>query len=268
MGFFGLVLAFAWSKTVYNVKDHPLISQSEIDTIERGGGLVNVDSVAGAKSHGNPLTWVGVKQLLSQRMLIGIYIGQFCINTLTTFFLTWFPLFLVQARHMTILQVGFAAALPALCGSVGGILGGVCSDSLLRHGQSLTFSRKAPIIAGMLLSVTMIACNYTNVQALVMFFMSLAFFGKGFGALGWTVIADTSPKEFIGVNGGLFNLFGNISTITTPTVIGILVKKTGSFNDALIFVGATALMAIFSYVVIVGEIKRVELNPPPRATAT
>ena len=89
----------------------------------------------------------------------------------------------------------------------------------------------------MLLSVTMIACNYTNVQAVVMFLMSLAFFGKGFGALGWTVIADTSPKELIGLNGGLFNLFGNMAGITTPIVIGYLVKKTGSFHDALIFVG-------------------------------
>jgi MFS transporter, ACS family, glucarate transporter len=268
MGFFGLVLAVIWSRTIYNVRDHPLISQTEVAVIDQGGGLVNVDRVAGAKTRGNPLTWAAVKQLLSQRMLIGIYIGQFCINTLTTFFLTWFPLYLVQARHMTILQVGFAAALPALCGSVGGILGGVCSDSLLRRGYSLTFARKAPIIAGMLLSVTMIACNYTNVQALVMSFMSLAFFGKGFGALGWTVIADTSPKELIGVNGGLFNLFGNISTITTPTVIGILIKKTGSFNDALIFVGVTALMAIVSYVVIVGEIKRLELRSPSSTQAT
>ena len=140
------------------------------------------------------------------------------------------------------------------------MLGGVCSDWLLRRGHSLTFARKAPIIAGMLLSVTMIACNYTNTQTLVMFLMSLAFFGKGFGALGWTVIADTSPKELVGVNGGVFNLFGNLSTITTPTVIGFLVAKTGSFNDALVFVGVTALMAIFSYLVIVGEIKRLDLE--------
>jgi ACS family glucarate transporter-like MFS transporter len=198
-------------------------------------------------------------------MLVGIYLGQFCITTLTYFFLTWFPVYLVQARHMSILQGGFAAALPALCGSGGGVLGGVCSDALLRRGCSLTFARKAPIIAGMLLSVIMIACNYTNVQALVMLLMSLAFFGKGFGALGWTVIADTSPKELIGLNGGLFNLFGNTAGITTPIVIGYLVKKTGSFNDALIFVGVTALEAIFSYVVIVGEIKRLELHPPSAA---
>jgi ACS family glucarate transporter-like MFS transporter len=44
-------------------------------------------------------------------------------------------------------------------------------------------------------------------------------------------------------------------------VIGYLVKRTGSFNDALVFVGAAALLAIFSYVVIVGEIKRLELGP-------
>lgn len=263
MGAIGFALAFAWWKLVFNVTEHPMISRPEIEFIERGGGLVHVDrSTSGTRR--SPLTWATFKQLVSQRMLVGIYIGQFCINTLTTFFLTWFPSYLVRARHMSILQAGFAAALPALCGSVGGILGGVVSDWLLRRGHSLTFARKAPIIAGMLLSVTMIACNYTNTQFVVMILMSVAFFGKGFGALGWTVIADTSPKELVGVNGGVFNLFGNLSTITTPTIIGIIVTRTGSFNGALVFVALTALMAIFSYLVIVGEIKRLELPPQPR----
>jgi ACS family glucarate transporter-like MFS transporter len=260
MGIFGLVLVFAWSKIIYNVPDHPLISQSEIGYIERGGGLVNIDRAVG-KPAGRALTWSGVAQLLQQRMLVGIYIGQFCITTLTYFFITWFPVYLVQARHMSVLKGGFAVALPALCGSVGGVLGGIWSDSLLRRGRSLTFARKLPIIAGMLLSTTMIACNYTTAQSVVLFLMSLAFFGKGVGALGWTVIADTSPKELIGLNGGLFNLFGNTAGITTPIIIGFIVQKTGSFNGALVFVGITALMAIFSYVVIVGEIKRLELMP-------
>jgi ACS family glucarate transporter-like MFS transporter len=260
MGVAGLALALAWRKLVFNVKEHPMISPAEIEFIERGGGLVNVDRAAGAKSSANPLTWAAIFELLQQRMLVGIYVGQFCITTLTYFFITWFPEYLVRARHMSILKAGFAVALPALCGCVGGVLGGVSSDALLRRGYSLTFARKTPIIAGMLLSVTMIVCNYTNTQTLVIFLMSLAFFGKGFGALGWTVISDTSPKHLIGLNGGLFNTFGNIAGITTPIVIGFLVKKTGSFNDALIFVGATALLAIFSYVVIVGEIKRLDLS--------
>lgn len=258
MGAFGVLLALAWRKLVHNVKEHPLISPAEIEHIEKGGGLANLDR---GKAKSNPVTWAGVKQLLSHRMLIGIYIGQFCITTLTYFFITWFPVYLMQSRHMSVLRGGFAVALPALCGSIGGVLGGISSDALLRRGHTLTFARKAPIIAGMLLSISMIACNFTGRQGIVMFLMSVAFFGKGFGALGWTVIADTSPRELIGLNGGVFNLFGNTAGITTPLVIAFLVKKTGSFNDALIFVGATALLAIFSYLVIVGEIRRVEIQP-------
>ena len=58
------------------------------------------------------------------------------------------------------------------------------------------------------------------------------------------------------------------STITTPTVIGILVAKSGSFNGALVFVGLTALVAIFSYLVIVGEIRRLDFHLTPPGVAS
>ena len=90
--------------------------------------------------------------------------------------------------------------------------------------------------------------------------MSLAFFGKGIGALGWAVVSDTSPKEAGGLSGGLFNMFGNLSGITTPIVIGYIVAATGSFNGALVFVGINALVAVFAYLVIVGDIERVVLE--------
>jgi hypothetical protein len=165
-----------------------------------------------------------------------------------------------RARHMSLMTVGFVAVLPALCGCVGGVLGGVVSDGLLRAGYSLTFARKTPIVTGMLLAMAMIACNYTHTQWLIVLWMALAFFGKGFGALGWTVISDTSPKGMVGVNGGLFNLIGNLAGVTTQIVIGYIVKRTGSFNDALLFVGLTALMAIVAYLPIVGTIQRVEFT--------
>jgi ACS family glucarate transporter-like MFS transporter len=90
--------------------------------------------------------------------------------------------------------------------------------------------------------------------------MSIALLGKGIGALGWTVISDTSPKGLVGMNGALFNFIGNMAGITTPIVIGYLVEKTGSFNDALIFVSVIAFCAIVSYGPIVGEIKRLDLS--------
>ncbi len=90
--------------------------------------------------------------------------------------------------------------------------------------------------------------------------MSLAFFGKGIGSLGWAVVADTSPKEAIGLSGSIFNMFGNVAGIVTPIVIGYLVAQTGSFNGALAFAGVNALITVFSYLVIVKDIRRVELK--------
>ena len=38
-------------------------------------------------------------RLLRNRMLAGIYIAQYCINALTYFFITWFPVYLVKERR-------------------------------------------------------------------------------------------------------------------------------------------------------------------------
>jgi len=266
MGALGAVFTLIWYTNIYGVKDHPRISPVEVETIERGGGLVNTDANASAKK--NTLTWATVKLLLSYRMLVGVYIGQYCITTLTWFFLTWFPLYLSQARHMSVLKVGFAAAVPGLCGGFGGILGGIISDELLRRGCSLSFSRKLPIMAGMALSMTIIACNYASSQTIMLLFMSISFFGKGIGALGWTVISDTSPKGMIGMNGALFNLCGNLAGVTTPLIIGYIVEKTHSYNGALVFVAFIAFCAIVSYGPIVGEIKRLELTPATTTTTS
>ncbi len=254
LGIMGLGLTALWSRVIYDVKGHPDINEAEITTIEQGGGLCVIG--AAKQEIGTQISWKAIGKMLSNRMLVGIYLGQYSITTLTWFFLTWFPLYLSQARHMSIAKVGVAAALPALVGSVGGILGGLASDKLLRLGYSLSFSRKAPIVAGMALAMSLMLCNLIDTQWGILLMMSLAFFGKGFGALGWTVVSDTSPKGMVGLNGGLFNLCGNIAGITTPIVIGYLVQKTGSFNYALIYVGLTALLAIASYVIVAGPIRR------------
>ena len=141
---------------------------------------------------------------------------------------------------MSILKAGFVASVPAICGFIGGVLGGVISDWLMRRTGSLNIARKTPIVLGMLLSMTMVFCNYVSAEWMIIGFMAMAFFGKGIGALGWAVMADTAPKEISGLSGGLFNMFGNVSGIVTPIAIGYIVGTTGSFNGALICVGVHA----------------------------
>jgi len=261
MGTVGFIFLIFWLKFVHAPKKSKHINQAELDYITDGGALVEMDHGAKAKKASNDAPkWKFLNQLLKTRMFIGVYIAQYCINAITFFFITWFPVYLVQARGMTILKAGIVAVLPAIFGFVGGNLGGIFSDFLLKKGATLSVARKVPIVFGMLLSMSMIFCNYTDVEWLVVAFMALSYFGKGVGALGWAVNADTAPKEITGLSGALFNTFGNLSSIVTPIVIGYIIGVKGSFNGALVFVSCHAFLAIVSYVFIVGKIQRFQLK--------
>ncbi|NUU67161.1 MFS transporter [Enterobacteriaceae bacterium BIT-l23] len=261
MGGLGIIISFVWLKVIYNPTEHPKVNKQELAYIEEGGALVNMDQ-AGSKTKTSMREKMGqIGQLFTSRMMVGVYLGQYCINAMTYFFITWFPVYLVQARGMSILQAGFIASVPAVCGFIGGVLGGVISDWLMRRTGSLNIARKTPIVCGMLLSTSMVLCNYVQAEWMVVGFMAAAFFGKGIGALGWAVMADTAPKEISGLSGGLFNMCGNLSGIVTPIAIGYIVGATGSFNGALVYVGIHALVAVFSFLFIVGDIKRIELKP-------
>lgn len=257
MGVMGFVLTMVWIKYIQNPNKHPSVSQQELDYISAGGAMVDMDAPKTGQKDGPK--WDYVKQMLSNRMMLGVFFGQYFINSITWFFLTWFPIYLVQDKGMSILKVGLVASIPALFGFAGGVLGGVVSDILIKRGHSLTMARKVPIVVGMLLATSIILCNYTDNTVIVVSLMALAFFGKGFGALGWPVISDTAPKEVIGLCGGIFNVFGNVASIVTPLAIGYMVKELHSFNMALIFVGCSALAAMLCYLVVVGEIKRLVL---------
>lgn len=258
MGAVGVIAAIFFAKLIHSPTVHPWINKAEFDHIEAGGGLVRMEEAAA--SNGAAFTWGNVRQVLSSRMLLGVYLGQYCINVLTYFFVTWFPIYLVKARGMSIMEAGFTAAAPALCGFIGGVFGGVISDVLLKRTGNLDIARKTPLLLGMLLATCIMACVWIEQEWLVVVVMALAFFGKGVASLGWAVVSDTSPKEMAGVTGGVFNTFGNIAGIVTPIVIGYIVKATGSFDGALIFVGVHCVITILAYFLIVGKIQRLELK--------
>ncbi|WP_244818309.1 MFS transporter [Caballeronia sp. Lep1P3] len=268
MGALGLLIAGLWLRTIYAPRQHPLANEAEVRYIADNGAMVDLEDrqlaqerraaqthTANPRTHGRH----ALAQLLKSRMMLGVFIAQYCITTLTYFFLTWFPIYLVQERHMSILKAGFVASIPAIAGFLGGVLGGVVSDRLMKRGFSTSTARKVPIVVGLLLSTCMIACNYVDNQWLIIGIMAAAFFGKGIGALGWAVVSDTAPKQASGLCAALFNTFGNTAGITTPIVIGYLVQGTGSFAAALVFVSANAVIAIVCYLFVVGKIERFQL---------
>ena len=258
MGTLGIMAMLAFAAFIREPVRHKWANQAEIEIIREGGGLVEAES-GRARSTEPTFTWANVRQLLTSRMMVGIYLGQYCINVLTYFFVTWFPIYLVKDRGFNILEAGFVAALPALCGFIGGVAGGVTSDWLLARTGSITLARKAPLLGGMLLASLIMVAARVESQWGVVLLMSLAFFGKGVASLGWAVMSDVAPRKLAGLAGGVFNTFGNAAGIVTPIVVGLLVASAGSFDTALVFVGAHCLLTIVAYFLVVQKLERLEL---------
>jgi len=168
---------------------------------------------------------------------------------------------------MAWLKVGFFAVLPFIAASIGVIAGGQISDHLLRRTGNATLARKLPIIAGLLLASCIVAANFVDDNVLVIAVLSVAFFGQGMVNLGWTLITDVAPKPLIGLTGGVFNLCANLAGIVTPLVVGFIVAATGSFFYALGFIAVVALIGAFSYIFILGPVRRVDFNDAARPDA-
>jgi ACS family D-galactonate transporter-like MFS transporter len=252
-GIGGIVFAIVWLRVYRDPNESTSVNAAELAYIEAGGGLSH-------QAARTPFRWRNIGRLLRHRQILGASIGQFAGNSTLVFFLTWFPTYLATERQMAWLKVGFYAVLPFIAASVGVLVGGFVSDMIIKRTGSANLGRKLPILSGLLLASTIVLANFVDSDEIVIAILSVAFFGQGMVNLGWTLITDVAPKNFIGLTGGVFNLCANIAGVLTPLVIGFIVAETGSFFYALAYIAVVAIIGALSYIFIVGDVKRVEMS--------
>lgn len=255
-GVIGIIWALIWYVFYRDPKNHTKVSQEELRYIEEGGGLISHLTVEKEEQKFN---WNDVKLAFSYRKLWGVYLGQFCLGSLFIFFLTWFPTYLVEYRGLDFIKSGFLASVPFLAAFVGVLLSGYTSDFLIRKNYSNELARKTPILVGMFLSLAIIGANYTDNTTLIIFFLSLAFFGNGLASITWVFVSLLAPKKMIGLVGGVFNFIGGLSAAVTPIVIGWLAQD-GNFKPALFYIGILAFIGFCSYLFLVGKLKRIDVK--------
>lgn len=251
-GGLGIAFTFVWWKFYREPHESKTANKEELEYI----GVENTACV----NENIPFNWHDAKRLLCCRQIIGASLGQFAGNTTLVFFLTWFPTYLANERHLPWLHVGFFASWPFLAAAIGIFFGGWVSDKIIKKTNSVNISRKLPIISGLLLSSCIIIANWVDSNTAVIIIMSIAFFGQGMVGLGWTLISDIAPKNMGGLTGGIFNFCANMASIITPLIIGVIISMTGNFFYALIYIGLTALVGVIAYVFIIGDIKRIVLK--------
>jgi sugar phosphate permease len=140
-------------------------------------------------------------------------------------FLSWLPSYLVEARHFTLIKVGFYASMPLLAGVVGDTIGGVATDWLLKTTGSAKIGRRAVAIVGLLgCAVCIVPAALTENAYVAVYCLTGALFFLEF-TIGpsWAVPMDTGGK-YSGTVSGMMNMAGNIGGALSPMVFGVLVQ--------------------------------------------
>jgi MFS transporter, ACS family, D-galactonate transporter len=253
-GIVGIVFGIAWLYLYRDPLNCKKVSKQELDYIEAGGGLVK------NSQDKNKFKWAQIVELMKYRQVWAICIGKFASTSALYFFLTWFPTYLIEERHLTMVKVGIFAVLPFIGATVGILLAGVISDWMIRRGVSLSFARKLPLVVGSALGMSIMLVNFTDSNELCIALLTIAFFAQGIASASWAAVSEIAPKELIGLTGGITSLAANIGGIVTPIVIGQILHLTGNFAWAFWFIGGVACIGTLSYSLLLGRIYRIELK--------
>ncbi|SDI42293.1 MFS transporter, ACS family, D-galactonate transporter [Pseudomonas flavescens] len=257
-GAVGIAFGLYWLKAYRDPPDSTKVNAAELDIIRQGGGYGS-DNQAGNRTKVN---WPDVRHVLRQPTVWGLFIAQFAASSTLYFFLTWFLVYLEKGLGLSITKAGIGAMFPYLMAMCGVLCGGILSDMLLKRGHSRTFARKLPVMLGLGVTTSICLVNFFEDQPVIAIaILSVAFFANAFSNLGWVVCSDVIPRHLIGTLGGFLNIFGNLSGIISPLVIGVILERTQSFQYAMLYMAAVALCGLLAYVLLVG---RIEVIPLPR----
>jgi D-galactonate transporter len=253
-GIVGVLFGIAWLYLYRDPLNCKKVSKQELDYIEAGGGLVK------SSQDKNKFKWAQIAELLKYRQVWAICIGKFASTSALYFFLTWFPTYLIEERHLTMVKVGIFAVLPFIGATVGVLLAGFIADWMIRRGVSLSFARKLPLVVGSALGMSIMLVNFTDSNEVCIALLTIAFFAQGIASSSWAAVSEVAPKELIGLTGGITSLAANIGGIVTSIVIGQILHLTGNFAWAFWFIGGMACLGTLSYSLLLGRIYRIELK--------
>jgi len=206
-GLLGLFVALVWQWYVTDrPEEHAGVNQAELNLIR--SGRTETKAANGAK-----VRW---GKMLSSRSVWGLLLGYFCQGYPIYFYHTWFFIYLVRERHLSISHAGIGGAMPYIGIAVLAPIGGWFSDQAVqRFGKRL--GRRLAVWIGMFSSgILLWSGSHVSSRTGAIFMLAL---GAGFNMFAattfWASCIDLT-EEFTGSLSGLMNTFGNFGGWLSP----------------------------------------------------
>jgi len=215
-GLLGVIWSIGFALLYRNrPEEHKSVNQGELAQIR---GLEADGSIRQLSAKRLPAPW---KHILSSPNMWYIALGYCCFFFGTNFYLTWYPTYLREHRHLTLQALGILGSIPLFAGMAGDLVGGSLSDLMFKMTGKARFSRSVVAAPGFLLSgvflipAAMTESAYTSVLCLAASFFFLEFvIGPA-----WAVPMDVGG-QFSGTVTGVMNMAGALAASVTPLVFG------------------------------------------------
>jgi sugar phosphate permease len=142
------------------------------------------------------------------------------------FYVSWFPTYLLEFRHLSLSSVGYLASLPLISAMLGDLAGGLLTDHVLRKTGNLRLARRVVAAPGLLLAALLLIPAGTTDSAItaVLCLTASNFFLELVLGPAWAVPMDVGGTSS-GTVTAVMNMVGAIGASISPLVFGLLVDQ-------------------------------------------
>jgi MFS transporter, ACS family, glucarate transporter len=233
-GCIGIVIALLWHFCVRNrPSEHPGVNRAELAHIqsldERSATPDFLRSVRWGRVFSSPSVW-------------GLVLSYFFLGYASYLYYTWFYLYLVQVRHLTVVQGGLWGSTPFLAMALLTPLGGLSSDAAVKR-LGRRRGRQRVVWFGLISATGLLWLgSHTAGNTLAILSLAIAAGFIGFASTGWWAVCNDLTRHFSGSLSGFMNMGGNLGGWTSPVLTAYIATHFG-WTRALDFAGLLTLAA-------------------------
>ncbi|HLX14077.1 MAG TPA: MFS transporter [Bradyrhizobium sp.] len=142
------------------------------------------------------------------------------------FYVSWFPTYLLEFRHLSLKSMGYLASLPLISAMVGDLAGGLLTDRVLRITGNLRLARRVVAAPGLFLAAMLLIPAATTQSAIIAILCLTAsnFFLELVLGPAWAVPMDVGGTSS-GTVTAVMNMVGAVGASISPLVFGFLVER-------------------------------------------
>ncbi|MGW9018979.1 MFS transporter [Priestia megaterium] len=192
-------------------------------------------------SSANKEEGTGVKEVLRNLDIWKLAILDFGLSSVSWGFASWLPSYLMNVRHVDLVQTGIYASLPFMAAALSQIISGWWLDKFLAGREKI-----AMVAAGIMSTVFFYLMFHTESLQLSIIYQVLASLPLYFNlTLIWVLVVKIFPSRTVGTASGIMNFGGNLAGVFAPSIMGFLISASGgSYSGAFSFLVAAMILSV------------------------